>query len=56
MLKVLARLKGLRRAPGDQGHLKYINKPGGIKLYMTPDWSEFTPYPTSKLYSFLVID
>lgn len=47
MLKVMARLRRLRRTPGDEGRLKHINKPGGIKLYMTPDWSEFTPYPTT---------
>lgn len=48
-LKILAKLKNLRRTPGDEGKLKVINKPGGIKIYMTPDWSSFTPYPTSKL-------
>ncbi|KAI5850166.1 heme peroxidase [Morchella snyderi] len=47
MLKVMARLKGLRRTPGDEGRLKYIKKTGGIKLYMNPEWSEFTPYPTT---------
>jgi len=47
MLKTLANLKNLRRTPGDQGKLKFIPKPGGIKLYMNPDWSDFTPYPTT---------
>jgi len=47
MLKILARLPGLRRTPGDEGKLKYISKPGGIKLYLTPDWSQQTPYPTT---------
>jgi len=47
MLKVLARLKNLRRTPGAEGKLKYIPKPGGIKLYMNPEWSDFTPYPTT---------
>lgn len=49
LFKVLAKLKNLRRTPGDEGKLKVINKPGGIKIYMTPDWSKFTPYPTRKL-------
>lgn len=52
MLKCFARLKNLRRTPGDEGNLKYITKPGGIKLYMNPEWSEFTPYPTSELLPF----
>ncbi|CCX12338.1 heme peroxidase [Pyronema domesticum] len=47
MLKVLARLPGLRRTPGEEGHLKFVPKPGGLKVYLTPDWSEYTPYPTT---------
>jgi hypothetical protein len=59
MLKVFAGLKGLRRTPGDEGRLKCITKPGGFKMYLTPDWSQLTPYPTSKfsLFApFLVLD
>ena len=48
ILKVLASMRNLRRSPGDPGNLKSITKPGGFKLYMNPEWSDFTPYPTSK--------
>jgi len=47
ILKVLGKLKNFRRTPGDEGKLKSIPKAGGIKLYLTPDWSDFGPYPTS---------
>lgn len=48
MLKTVAGLKNLRRMPGDQGRLKLVNRPNGFSQYMTPDASEFTPFPTSK--------
>ena len=48
IIKILARLKGLRRAPGPEGQLKSIDRAGGFKLYMDPDWSKFGPYPTSE--------
>lgn len=47
MLMEFGRLKGLRRAPGPQGHLKSVSKPGGFKVYMKEDWSAFWPFPTS---------
>lgn len=47
LLKVLGKLKNFRRTPGDEGVLKFIPKTGGIKLYLTPDWSDFGAYPTS---------
>lgn len=50
MLKILAKLKGLRRTPGEEGRLKYVERPGGFKLYMDPDWSTLGPYPTSKYF------
>jgi len=39
-------LKGLRRAPGLQGHMKTIKKGRGFKVYMKEDWSSFWPFPT----------
>lgn len=47
MLKVVARLDGLRRAPGPQGHLKKLNGPGGIAVYMTADQGSFFAFPTT---------
>ncbi|KAI5803941.1 heme peroxidase [Geopyxis carbonaria] len=47
ILKVLAKLGGLRRTPGSQGILKSVDRPGGTKLYLTPDLSKLTPYPTT---------
>ncbi|KAI9776651.1 MAG: hypothetical protein M1839_009457 [Geoglossum umbratile] len=48
MLKAFARhLKGLRRAPGLQGQMKYILKDGLAKVYMKEDWSAWWPYPTT---------
>ncbi|KAL7269861.1 hypothetical protein RUND412_007453 [Rhizina undulata] len=52
MLKQFGKLKGLRRSPGLQGHLKYIPKPGGFKVYMMEDWSSFWPFPTSMKIQF----
>jgi len=54
MLKTLAKLRNFRRAPGEEGKLKFISKPGGIKLYMNADWSKFTPYPTSMFPPFYI--
>ena len=34
MLRVVGRLNNLRRAPGPQGQLKKIQKPGGLYVYM----------------------
>jgi len=47
ILKACAKLKNFRRTPGDEGKLKFVPRPGGIKLYMNPEWSDFTPYPTT---------
>jgi hypothetical protein len=49
VLKMIGRLPGFRRTPGDEGKLKSIPKAGGIKLYLTPDWSDYGAYPTSAL-------
>ncbi|KAG9780764.1 heme peroxidase, partial [Aureobasidium melanogenum] len=59
-LKVFAKLKNLRRAPGPQGHLKKTvpmpnptssdpkPSPGSIQVYMEENWSSWWPFPTSK--------
>ncbi|TGZ79433.1 heme peroxidase [Ascodesmis nigricans] len=47
MLMMFGRLKGLRRAPGGQGVMKTLPKPGGFKVYMREDWSAVWPFPTS---------
>ncbi|PWW77608.1 heme peroxidase [Tuber magnatum] len=47
MLMQFGKLEGLRRAPGPQGTLKYIGKPGGFKVYMKEDWSAYWPFPTT---------
>ena len=60
-LRVLAKLKGLRRAPGEQGRLKSSAPktpnpvsshpeaaPGKIDIFMKEDWSDWWPFPTCK--------
>jgi hypothetical protein len=59
-LKVFAKLKNLRRAPGLQGQMKKTNPPanpvssdpqptpGRIDVFMKEDWSDWWPFPTSK--------
>jgi len=58
-LKVFARLKNLRRAPGLQGHLKKTipatnptssdpqPNPGSVAVYMLEDWSSWYPFPST---------
>ena len=62
-LKVFAKLKDLRRAPGLQGIIKRTvpipnpvsshphENPGRIEAFMKEDWSDWWPFPTSKLRS-----
>lgn len=57
-LKVFARLKNLRPAPGPQGEMKRTipppnpvssdpqPNPGSITVYMKEDWSDWWPFPT----------
>ncbi|KAJ9651806.1 hypothetical protein H2198_008931 [Neophaeococcomyces mojaviensis] len=57
-LKIFARLKNLRRAPGPQGLMKStvpmpnpvssnpVPSPGSISVYMKEDWSDWWPFPT----------
>lgn len=47
MLKVLAQLPGLERAPGDDGVLHYIAFPSGLKSYLSADWGELSPLPST---------
>ena len=47
MLKTVAKLPNLRRAPGPQGQIKQFKIPGGFTLYMTADGSSFCPFPTT---------
>jgi len=47
-LRVLARLKGLRRAPGGQGSMPHKLVDGAFKVYLKPDGSDYWPFPTSK--------
>lgn len=47
MLKTVGKLENLRRARGPQGQIKKIAGPGGITLYMTPDHSRYSPFPTT---------
>lgn len=47
MLKVVGSLKGLRRAPGPQGQLKKIPRPGGFYVYMTENHGSYFPFPTT---------
>lgn len=48
MLKTVGQLKNLRRAPGPQGQLKKIPRPGGFYIYMTENHGSYFPFPTSK--------
>lgn len=55
-LGLFARLKNLRRMPGQAGKLKYTTNlpggnPGAIRVYMTEDWNSWFPFPTSKFSS-----
>ena len=47
MLRVVGRLDNLRRAPGPQGQLKKIPRPGGSYVYMRADHGSYFPFPTS---------
>lgn len=47
MLRTVARLEGLRRAPGPMGHLKTLKTPQGFSQYLMPDGSALFPFPTT---------
>ena len=48
MLRTVAKLKNLRRAPGPQGQLKKVPRPGGFYVYMTENHGSYFPFPTSE--------
>ncbi len=45
-LRVFAKLKNLRRAPGPAGQLK-TTVSGAFTVYMNEDWSSWTPFPAT---------
>lgn len=45
MLRTVGKLKNLRRAPGPQGELKKIARPGGFYVYMREDHGSFYVFP-----------
>ncbi|CAG8008328.1 unnamed protein product [Penicillium salamii] len=47
MLRVVARLPGLRRAAGAQGQLKKIPQEGGYYVYLRGDGTAYCPFPMS---------
>ncbi|KAJ5338320.1 hypothetical protein N7452_005048 [Penicillium brevicompactum] len=47
MLRVVARLPGLRRAAGPQGQLKKIPQEGGYYVYLRGDGTAYCPFPMS---------
>ncbi|KAF2638101.1 heme peroxidase [Massarina eburnea CBS 473.64] len=50
-LRVFARLKNLRRAAGPAGQLKSTTVNGAFKVFLTEDWSQWTPFPSTwRLY------
>lgn len=55
MVKMVCRLDNLRRAPGPQGELKKIPRPGGFYIYMREDHGSYFPFPTSESLSSLRI-
>ena len=49
-LRIFGRLKNLRKAPGPQTIEKTKMIGGVVKAYMKEDWSDWTPYPSSKSF------
>ena len=47
MFRAVFRRRNLRRAPGPQGQLKKVPRPGGFFVYMREDWSALWPFPVS---------
>jgi len=54
MIKFAATMRNLRPGNDTAGSLKKVTQVGGAESYMTPDWAEFVPYPTSRSHSFSV--
>jgi|ERR1700722_7899641 linoleate 10R-lipoxygenase len=47
MLRTVGKLDGLRRAPGPQGELKKIPRPGGFYVYMREDHGSYSVFPST---------
>ncbi|KAL2004333.1 hypothetical protein VTN02DRAFT_3127 [Thermoascus thermophilus] len=47
MLRTVGRLDNLRRAPGPQGQLKKIPRPGGFYIYMREDHGGYVVFPST---------
>lgn len=47
MFRCLWRRSNVRRAPGKQGLLKKVARPGGFYVYMRPDWGSMSPFPST---------
>ncbi|KAH6670320.1 linoleate diol synthase [Plectosphaerella plurivora] len=47
LFRALFRRNNVRRAPGAQGQLKKIPRPGGFVIYMNEEWSSFSIFPAS---------
>ena len=45
MLRTVGKLENLRRAPGPQGELKKIPRPGGFYVYMREDHGSYYVFP-----------
>ncbi|KAI1495919.1 heme peroxidase [Biscogniauxia marginata] len=45
MFRSVFKLKNVRRAPGPQGELKKVPRPGGFSVYMRDDRGAFFPFP-----------
>jgi linoleate 10R-lipoxygenase len=45
MLRTVGKLENLRRAPGPQGQLKKIPRPGGFYVYMREDQGSYYVFP-----------
>ena len=45
MLRVVAKLRSLRRAPGAQGQLKKVPRAGGFYVYMREDHGSYFVFP-----------
>ncbi|RYP35414.1 hypothetical protein DL767_003821 [Monosporascus sp. MG133] len=45
MFRSVFRLKNVRRAPGPQGELKKVPRPGGFYVYMREDRGAYFPFP-----------
>jgi cytochrome P450 len=46
MMQAIAQLPNFRRAPGQQGEMKYTLR-GPFRVYMNTEWSNYSPWPTS---------